>query len=219
MSQVSAHHLLSTVSDTANLHYLLYLPEQYQASGTERWPLVLFLHGSGERGNNLELLYIHGPLKHIRQGQQYPFVLAAPQCPEGQWWDRNQLWALLQDLRSRLAIDPDRVYITGLSMGGYATWEMACYYAQHIAAIAPVCGGGVPILAGRSLSKTAVWAFHGAQDKVVPLHHSTEMVDKVNEMGGKARMTIYPDAGHDAWSATYQNPELYQWLLSAQRPH
>lgn len=214
MAQLSVHRLTVSHTDTVQLNYLLYLPAEYEQG---KWPLHIFLHGSGERGTNTELLKVHGPFRHIAAGEHYPMIVVAPQCPENEWWDRTQVFALLKHLRQNLRVDPDRIYLSGISMGGYATWEMACYYPQYIAAVVPICGGGLPILAGRTLTNMPVWAFHGQKDTVVPPHHSSEMVDQINKNGGDARLTLYPEAGHDAWTPTYQSAELLTWLLAQKK--
>lgn len=196
------------------LQYLLYLPQEYEQK--EDWPLLLFLHGAGERGDNLELVKVHGPPKLIAQGKQFPFIVVSPQCPAEGWWQPHELLALLDHVQARYKVDPKRVYVTGLSMGGYGTWALAGHAPQRFAAAVPICGGGTPYLA-RRLVGTPVWAFHGAKDTAVPVSASAEMVHALKSRGGDVRFTIYPEAGHDAWTATYENPELYEWLLAQRR--
>jgi len=202
---------------TATCDYLLALPQGY-GEKDQKWPLMLFLHGAGERGSNLELVKKHGPAKLIEQGKDMPFVVVSPQCPTGQWWlERIEtLIALLDEVQSKYAVDPDRVYLTGLSMGGFGTWGLACAHPERFAAVAPICGGGQRYRADR-LRNVPVWAFHGAKDPVVPLAESQTMVDAVNRTGGQAKLTVYPEAQHDSWTATYDNAELYDWLLSYKR--
>lgn len=213
----SGRRLNRQVTKLVGCDYLLYLPKGY-GQQDRKWPLMLFLHGAGERGSDLNLVKKHGPPKLVEAGQDLPFVIVSPQCPAGQWWPEHvdMLSALSDDVQSRYAIDPNRVYLTGLSMGGYGTWVLACQQPERFAAIAPVCGGGQAFLADR-LKNLPVWAFHGAKDPIVPLSESRQMVDAVNKAGGQAKLTVYPDAGHDCWTATYENPELYQWLLSHKR--
>jgi predicted peptidase len=119
---------------------------------------------------------------------------------------------LLDDIVSRYNVDTERIYLTGLSMGGYGTWTLAAAYPQRFAAIAPICGGGERYMADK-FKNVPVWAFHGAKDNVVPPVKSEEMVNAINARGGNARLTVYPDAAHDSWTATYDNPELYDWFL------
>jgi predicted peptidase len=115
-------------------------------------------------------------------------------------------------------VDPDRVYLTGLSMGGYGTWSLAAAHPERFAAIVPICGGGNPADAAK-LASLPVWVFHGAKDPTVPLERSKEMVEAIKSAGGNPRFTIYPEAGHDSWTETYNNPELYQWLLEQKKSH
>ncbi|HPD31123.1 MAG TPA: prolyl oligopeptidase family serine peptidase [Phycisphaerae bacterium] len=194
--------------------YLLARP--CQQSPQDRWPLLLFLHGAGERGEDLAMVKRHGPLKVLEQGMDLPFVIAAPQCPPGKWWNNHMLIEFLDHLLATNQIDPDRVYLTGLSMGGFGTWNLATEFPERFAAIAPVCGGGYWFLADQ-LRDVPVWAFHGARDDVIPLEESERMIRAIQAAGGDARLTVYPEAGHDAWTQTYSNPELYQWFLSHRR--
>lgn len=194
--------------------YLLYVPKNYDEK--KSWPLLLFLHGAGERGDDLELVKKHGPPKLIAQGKQFPFIVVSPQCPKQRWWEPNELIALLDEISSKLKVDTDRIYVTGLSMGGFGTWRLASYAPHKFAAIAPICGGGEKYWAKR-FAHLPVWAFHGAKDTGVPLERSQMMVDELKKLGGNPKLTIYPDAGHDAWTQTYENPEFYKWLLEQKR--
>lgn len=202
------------VTRTFSLDYWMYLPPEY-GRDQRAWPLVLFLHGAGERGD-LEKTRKHGPFKRIAAGQQFPFVAVAPSCPAEQWWDPETLEHLLADLCAAHAVDEDRVYGTGLSMGGFGIWAMAITYPRRFAAIAPICGGGSPYMAYR-IAHLPVWTFHGDKDPVVPLYESQRMVDALKKVGADVRFTVYPGTEHDAWTPTYDNPELYTWLLSHRR--
>jgi predicted peptidase len=198
------------------LGYLLYLPEDYEQQ--ESWPLVLFLHGAGERGDDLEKVKVHGPPKLIAAGKQFPFVCVSPQCPEDSWWDATQLLALLDEIVRTHKINENRIYVTGLSMGGFGTWELAARAPKRFAAIAPICGGGEAIgLRVQRFAHLPVWAFHGAKDTAVPLERSQQMIDALEKEGGEPKFTIYPDVAHDSWTQTYNNPELYEWLLAQRR--
>lgn len=193
------------------LPYLLYTPEE----GAGRQPLLLFLHGAGERGSDLGLK-AHGPPKVLETGP-LPFIVLSPQCPADSWWtlELTALAKLLTDALARYPADPARVYLSGLSMGGYGAWHLAEKFPDRFAALAPVCGGGIVPLAGKL--ELPIWAFHGAKDEVVPLAESVRMVEAVRAAGGDAKLTIYPEAGHDSWTETYANPELYRWLLKQRR--
>ncbi len=205
------------ITRTVDLPYLLFLPQGYSAQASQRYPLLIFLHGSGEAGTDLEKVKIHGPPKLVGQRPDFPFIVASPQIPDAETgFDPVQLDALLDELLERLPIDPDRVYLTGLSLGGEATYAWAALRPERFAAIAPVSGNWTPEVACR-LKNVPVWAFHGAHDDVVPLEGDRAMVNEINACGGHARLTVYPDAGHDAWTATYASDELYSWLLSQRR--
>lgn len=199
---------------TVEMQYLLYLPKDYDKQ--ESWPLMLFLHGAGERGDDLELVKTHGPPKLIAQGKDFPFIVVSPQCRKDVWWEPIELTALLDQISQTHKVDQDRICVTGLSMGGFGTWRLAAYTPHRFSAIAPICGGGEPYWARRFVH-LPVWAFHGAKDKGVLLERSQEMVDELEKKGGKPKLTVYPEAGHDSWTETYNNPELYEWLLSKKR--
>jgi len=202
-----------TVTKTLSCDYLLFLPEGY-GQKKQSWPMILFLHGAGERGDDLRLVKKHGPPKIVEKQRDFPFIVVSPQCPAGDWWtDKVEvLINLLDDIVSRYDVDTDRIYLTGLSMGGYGTWALAAAHPDRFAAIAPICGGGKGIMA-RRLNNVPVWAFHGAKDRVVPVKESEGLVDAIKARGGDAKLTIYPDAGHDSWTVTYNNQELYDWFL------
>lgn len=192
--------------------YLLYHPKDYDEKSYESWPLILFLHGSGERGDSLRLVSKNGLPKLISEGKHYPFVVASPQCPTGRFWSADDLNLLLDELIKNNKIDPERIYLTGVSMGGFGTWDLATKYPERFAAIAPVCGGGNPDVACQ-LKDVPTWVFHGAKDNAVFPYQSRRMVEALNECGGNVRYTEYPEANHDSWTATYANPELYEWFL------
>ena len=196
-----------------NLKYLLYLPDGYDKKG-QSWPLIVFLHGAGERGSDLEKLKVHSIPKIVETDSNFPFVVISPQCPAGAWWTEyaETLKALIDHIKAEYNIDPSRVYLTGLSMGGFGTWHLAARYPQDFAAIAPVCGGGELFFAKQL--KMPIWAFHGAKDDTVPLQRSQEMVDAVKAAGGDVKFTIYPELGHNCWDATYDDQNLYKWFLS-----
>lgn len=195
------------------LGYLLYVPKDY--SKDKAWPLVVFLHGAGERGTNVEKVKVHGLPRLIAEGKDFEFIVVSPQCPPDKWWVGmdSHIIALIDETMDKYNVDKDRVYLTGLSMGGYGTWSIGAGYPERFAAMVPICGGGQPFLANK-LKDVPVWAFHGAKDNVVPLSESQKMVDAVNATGGNAKLTVYPEAQHDSWTQTYANPQLYTWLLS-----
>jgi predicted peptidase len=196
------------------MDYLLYLPKDYEKQ--ESWPLLLFLHGAGERGSDLELVKKHGPPKLIAAGKDFPFIVVSPQCLKEKWWEPMDLAALLDEIGSKYKVDADRVYVTGISMGGFGSWRLAAFAPHRFAAVAPICGGGETYWANQFVH-LPVWAFHGAKDNAVPLERSQAMVDAIKKRGGDAKLTIYPEAGHDSWTETYDNPAFYEWLLAQKR--
>lgn len=218
-------HLLMRQTRKVDVDYLLFLPRDYKKSKTERWPLILFLHGAGERGKDIWKVAVHGPPKNVAQHPDFPFIVVSPQCPEGQIWSNETLLALLDEVMKKYSVDPERVYLTGLSMGGYGTWSLGLSHPERFAAIVPICGGGelITILLSSgekaaALKSLGVWTFHGAKDPVVPLDESQRMVDFIKKAGvSEVKVTVYPEAGHDAWTETYRNPELYDWLLNHRR--
>ncbi|HTE85856.1 MAG TPA: prolyl oligopeptidase family serine peptidase [Dehalococcoidia bacterium] len=197
-------------------HYLVFLPAGYETGAGAAWPLMLSLHGAGERGDDPGLVKLHGIPKRLTDGTELPFIVVAPQCPLEQDWSPQSLGLLLDEVERNYSIDPDRVYVTGLSMGGRGTWALAIASPHRFAAIAPVCGRGDPDAVG-SIAHVPVWAFHGALDPVVPPARSEEMVEALRRCGGNVRFTVYPEAGHDSWTSAYAEPELYAWLLSHRR--
>jgi predicted peptidase len=197
-----------TITKTISCQYLLFLPEGYEEA-ERQWPLILFLHGMGQCGSDLEKVKEHGIPKIVEGRKDFDFVAVSPQCPEGEFWSSDVLINLLDEITSRHAVDADRIYLTGLSLGGGATWHIASEYPERFAAIAPICGWGSPAKAC-NLKDVPVWAFHGAEDKVIPVKRSEEMVQALKECGGDAKLTVYPDAGHDSWTQTYDNQELYR---------
>jgi predicted peptidase len=219
---ISAHRFRMTRPAVTRLDYLLHLPEGYDSGGSKRWPTILFLHGAGERGDNVEKVLVHGPPKLAKQDPTFPFIVIAPQTPTGGRWHADELIALLDNVTDDHAVDPKRVYLTGLSMGGYGSWELGAAHPGRFAAIAPICGGGNTIdvrlarrVEGHPLKSLPVWAFHGAKDSVVPLTESERMVEAFKAIGNEnVKLTVYPEANHDSWTATYDDPGLYEWFLS-----
>ncbi len=202
--------------------YLLFLPADYDAHSAKRWPLIFFLHGAGERGTNLALVTRHGPPKLDTAQTNFPFIVVSPQCPAGKIWSNDLLLALLDDIENQYAVDQNRVYLTGISMGGFGTWSLGLSHPERFAAIAPICGGGDFITAHLAdklqLKRLPVWAFHGAKDPVVPLEESQRMVNYLKKLEVReVKFTVYPEAGHDCWTQAYADPELFAWFLQHSR--
>lgn len=196
--------------------YQLFLPSGYSATRDRQWPLILFLHGSGERGSDIEKVKVHGPPKVADRQPDFPFITVSPLLPADEDWDIAKLDAVLDHIVRTYRVDRSRLYLTGLSRGGHASWRWEAAAPGRFAAIAPVSGRGDPSQACK-LKATPVWAFHGDRDDIVTPFGSFAMVEAIRSCGGKPRLTIYPDTGHDAWTRTYDDPQLYEWLLQHTR--
>lgn len=197
--------------ESGGYRFQLYLPDGYSAGATA-WPMILFLHGSGERGEDIAKVKVHGPPKVAERDGGLPFVIVSPLLPAEQDWDIDKLVAILDHVAARYRVDPARIYLTGLSRGGHATWRWGAAQPGRFAAVVPVAGRGDPSQACK-LKSTPIWAFHGDRDDVVTPFGSFAMVEAIRSCGGKPRLTIYPDTGHDSWTRAYDDPALYQWLL------
>lgn len=206
------------------IDYLLYLPTGYGRRRGRRWPVILFLHGAGERGDDPALLMHTALPRALEHWDDFPFIVVSPQCPTNAWWQRDihRLAQLLASVTATLAADPARVYLTGLSMGGYATWHLGACYPERFAALAPICGYGLPSQGFPArvcaLRDVPVWTFHGEHDEIVPLDATRSLVDTLRDCGGDVRLTVYPQTGHDAWTRTYADPALYAWFLAQAKP-
>ncbi|MBE7503714.1 MAG: prolyl oligopeptidase family serine peptidase [Verrucomicrobiales bacterium] len=224
-SPQQVHRFTAEVTRTVTLEYLLFLPKDHAADPARRWPLLLFLHGAGERGSDIWRVAVHGPPKIVRDRPDFPFIVVSPQCPTGRTWSNEELLALLDDVIARYPVDRARVYLTGLSMGGYGTWSLGLAHPERFAAIVPICGGGDPLKVllpdpqmAQALRTLPVWAFHGAKDPVVKVGESERMVEALRKAGAQnVQLTVYPDAQHDSWTETYNDPNLYEWLLRHRR--
>ncbi|MCQ2430726.1 MAG: prolyl oligopeptidase family serine peptidase [Clostridia bacterium] len=200
--------------------YIEYLPEDYE-SGKD-YPLVLFLHGYGERGNGdesqVEAVEVHGFPRYAHEGAEYPFVLIAPQCPSESVWPviTESLNFFLDHLLDTYRVDPDRVCLTGLSMGGTETWLWACGHSERFACLVPVCGAVIRWMAF-TLKDIPIWAFHGTLDNCISCEESIGMVNDVNKAGGHADLTLYHGVGHDSWVPAYQDPALIGWICRQHR--
>jgi predicted peptidase len=193
--------------------YSVYVPADYD--GQSPMPLIVFLHGAGERG-------LHGtePLHEglgeavMAHPERWPAIVLFPQCRPRVWWDEQRavIDAALADTMTAYRIDGDRIYLTGISMGGYATWMYGADRADFFAALAPICGGG-SVEDAEALARVPIWAFHGALDPVVDVGETRTMVDAVQEAGGLVKYTEYPDLEHNSWDRAYADPEFAAWLF------
>jgi len=198
--------------------YLLSLPEGYDANATKRWPLLVFLHGAGERGDDLSLLNKHGPPKLIAAGKKFEAIVVSPQVPLKNIWNAHAVKALVDDLSQKHRVDSRRIYLTGISMGGFGTWDTALAYPDTFAAIAPICGGaGVGFVMAERIKDLPCWIFHGDKDGAVSVDFSLKMHGALQKAGSSAKLTIYPGVGHDSWTQSYDTPEVWTWMFAQSR--
>lgn len=199
-------------------YYVEYLPKDYDPA--KEYPLVLFLHGAGERVQDPHQAMFHGYMKYVReQGKEYPFIFIAPQCIGNAYWGSytESLSAFLDFILETYAVDRRRVYLTGLSMGGTGTWMFAMARPNTFAAIMPVCGSGIYWNVA-NLLKTPIYMVHGDCDTCVPISGSVEMLTSINSRGGNAKLKICYGVGHDAWNYAYTDDSLLEWMLSQRLP-
>ena len=199
-------------------YYVEYLPKDYDPA--KEYPLVLFLHGAGERVQDPHQAMFHGYMKYVReQGKEYPFIFIAPQCIGNAYWGSytESLSAFLDFILETYAVDRRRVYLTGLSMGGTGTWMFAMARPNTFAAIMPVCGSGIYWNVA-NLLKTPIYMVHGDCDTCVPISDSVEMLTSINSRGGNAKLKICYGVGHDAWNYAYTDDSLLEWMLSQRLP-
>jgi predicted peptidase len=195
-----------------NLSYLVLTHESCSVPD-QKHPTLLYLHGAGSRGNTTDTLRTSAILKYADE-LNIGLRIFAPLCHADTWFELfEQLIDFTEFAFSDPCTDPNRFYLTGVSMGGYAAWQLAMSRPDLFAAAAPVCGGGMYWNAPR-MAKIPVWAFHGELDQTVLPTESYHMVNAINLSGGSAKLTTYPEAAHNAWDPTYQNPEFWEWLLS-----
>lgn len=201
-----------------NLKYYLYYPEDYFASENEEFGLLLFLHGGGESGRNVEEIKDTGPPKMLAEGKQFPFLILAPQnAYANKWWNTDAIVQLLDSVVNTNRVDKKRIYLTGLSRGGSASWELATQYPDKFAAMAVVCGM-TPLPYAHWIDKEMpIWVFHGDQDDVIDVEESDKMVEKLRKMGHDVRYTKYKGVGHNAWERAYTTDSLYTWFAKQKR--
>ena len=198
------------------LSYKVYLPENYNDAST-KFPLVLFLHGVGERGDDLDLVETHGLPKLIKNGERFPFITVAPQCPDKEWWSRAEMIKCLVQLVKKITkiynVDDKKIYATGLSMGGYGTIALANERPDLFAAALPICGGA-DFSDYSNLKGLPLWFFHGSDDDEHPASFSEKIYNALKNQNNDVKLTIYEGVGHNSWDITYDNKEIYNWLLS-----
>lgn len=213
------------VTTTVSIGYLVSLPDGYDTDRGRRWPVVFFLHGAGERGDDLEKNRVHGPFKELAKGRKIPAIVIAPQCPTGDWWASEKMLSVLKGLFDNVErsyrVDRKRQYLTGLSMGGFGTWALGQRYPKRFAALAPICGAA--IAPPSDVSKVAVlkdepiWTVHGDADPTVPVQGTRDLVAALRSAGSRVRYDEIPGGGHDVWTQTYSQDAFWEWLLAQKR--
>lgn len=206
---------ISSKTKWLNKKVLVYTPKKYKSK--DKHPLIIFLHGMGERGTNIENIKKHGPPKVCNSMKGFDFIAVSPQCLKDNkgkgWWNTDDLNKLYDYILKNYKVDKDRIYLTGLSMGGFGSWAWAAANPDRFTAVAPVCGGGNPKQA-KKYGKLPIWAFHGDKDTVVAYKKSVDMVNAIKKAKGNAKLTTYPGVGHNSWTKAYNDKELYKWFLS-----
>lgn len=199
------------------LDYLVYLPAAYERDVARKWPLVVFLHGIGERGENVQQVRRVGLTRHVeRRAGGAPYVLVAPQCPPGKAWEPAPLGRMLDQVLAEHRVDRLQVILTGLSWGGMGTWRWGMDQPARFAALVPICGGASASDAG-ALRDMPIWAFHGDADTVVPLEGHRRVAEAARAAGARLRFTVYPGVGHNSWDKAYADPALEEWMLAQRR--
>ncbi|WP_409416890.1 prolyl oligopeptidase family serine peptidase [Flavobacterium sp. PS2] len=196
------------------LGYALHIPADIK----EKKPLLIFLHGSGEKGTDIEKVKIHGPFKYLKDHKLDAYVLA-PQCPEGEEWDAEVLYRLILKIQKENNIDSDRIYVTGLSLGGWGTWNLAFAHPDMFATIVPISGfvDLIQLEQTCKIAKIPTRIFHGLMDDVVNIDYAITIYKELKKCNSNVELTIFDDAGHDSWSRVYDNQEVYDWMFKQVR--
>jgi len=205
---------------TFGARYLVALPEGYVFDAKKKWPLIVYLHGASSRGREVMKLKEQGLTYLVEKGKKLPFIVVSPQCPDDDWWDSRWMTetvnALVDELLTKYAVDPQRIYLTGWSMGANGVYSLAIAHPERFAAIAPLAGKG-DSQRGTRLAGLPAWIFHGAADKTVAPEESQKMADAIDNVAGDVTLTLIPNADHEIWPGVYNNPKLYEWFLQHKR--
>lgn len=193
------------------LSYILDIPQNSKT----KLPLIVFLHGSGERGDNLEIVKAHSPFTY-RNLMQEPVAILAPQCPENTWWDTDAVYFLIKEISEKYKIDKDRIYLTGLSMGGWGALKLAGEHPEMFAAVAAVCAPTDRVMVANihQYKNLNIKLFHGGMDDVVLPENVFNFYQKLHPVNPKAELTIFPNDNHNSWDSTYADPKLWSWMFS-----
>ena len=202
------------VKELQQISYVLDYPQNVKGDV----PLIVFLHGSGERGNNLEMVKAHSPFTYKNLIKEHVAILA-PQCPANVWWDTEAVYNLIKEIQKKYKIDASRIYLTGLSMGGWGTWKLANEHPEMFAAVVPVCAPSDRWMKAtiERYKNLPIKIFHGGNDDIVSPMTSIEMYQDLKKVNSNVTLTIFPDDNHNSWDSTYSDPKLYEWMLSQKK--
>jgi predicted peptidase len=214
-AQVEEKKFSTEICENRAYEYLLHIPK-----GKEKKPLIIFLHGSGEKGTDLEKVKTHGPFKYLKNNDLDAFVLA-PQCPQDVYWESESLYQLIQTVIKENNIDDSRIYLTGLSMGAWGAWNLAFAHPDMFAALVPIAGfvDRVPMLENCKIKNIPTRIFHGLLDDVVDVNYSIEIYKKLKKCSVDIELTIFDDANHDSWTRVYDDKAIYEWMLKQKQTH
>lgn len=204
----------ATIVQKKEIGYALHIPKDVSV----KKPLIVFLHGSGEKGTDIEKVKIHGPFKYIKTHELDTYILA-PQCPENEYWDDEVLNQLIDKIQHEHDIDSDRIYLTGLSMGAWGAWNLVFAHPEKFAALVPIAGfvDRVPMIENCKIKDIPTRIFHGLLDEVVVVENSIAIYKKLKLCNIDIALTIFDDANHDSWSRVYDNFEIYEWMLQQKK--
>ena len=197
-----------------SLNYILSKPQ----NTNDLKPLIVFLHGSGERGTDLNKLSIHGPLNYIKTNKLDAYILV-PQCPQDKYWDSEQLFLLIQKIIKENKINSSKIYLTGLSMGAWGAWNLVFEHPDLFAAMVPIAGfvDRLPMVENCKIKNIPIRIYHGLQDDVVSVNYAIAIYDKLKDCHNDIKLEIFEDANHDSWTRVYNNPEIYDWMLQQEK--
>jgi predicted peptidase len=201
-----------------HLNYLVQLPRGYEEDTNRFWPMVFYLHGLGEGGYDVEKVLRFGPPKIVAKGKDLPCIVVSPQVPDGYFTFResNTMLEILEEVTARYRVDKRRVHVTGNSMGAFGAVLLAAREPERFASLVPMCGG-VDYVDALRLRDVPIWAFHGEKDPIIPVEESRRLVELVKQIGGKARLTVYPGVGHNCWDRAYDDPALWDWIFAQEK--
>ena len=212
------HELKRRTGNLTPLKYFVRMPGGADRGDAKKWPTIIYLHGAGDRGWDVAELAFSPIVKYAKGRKDFPFIVIAPRCPAADWWPNlvPELEDFLDEIIAKYPIDTERIYLTGLSMGGYGSWRLAAEHPERFAAAVPICGGGDPQYVER-IKDLPIWDFHGGKDPTVPIEQSYEMIEALRKVHGRVRFTVYAQAGHNCWDQAYNTDELYSWMLGQSR--